>query len=72
MKCTCNAFSSNLIGVFNDYSREEGLPVKFPKIEIKENQLTVVPTEIDPSLNSGKNNKSDDGGLNGTNYVWMG
>lgn len=76
MKCTCNAFSSSLIGVFNDYTREEGSPVKFPKIEIKESNLAVVvPTQIDPSLNSGNGSESDnlsDGGLNGTNYVWMG
>ena len=76
MKCTCNAFSSSLIGVFNDYTREEGSPVNFPKIEIQESNLAVVvPTQIDPSLNAGNGSKSDDlsdRGLNGTNYVWMG
>ena len=42
MKCTCNAFSSDIIGVFNDYSRDEGAPVKFPKLEVvKENILNI-------------------------------
>ena len=77
IKCTCNAFDSNQIGVFNDYTRAEGLPVSFPAIEIEEQQLTVVPTIMDPNLAqdaSQKGNSSDlsDGGLNGTNYVWMG
>ena len=78
MKCTCNAFDSNQIGVFNDYTRDEGLPVAFPAIEIKEQQLTVVPTIMDPALapnsasKTGKSTELSDGGLNGTNYVWMG
>ena len=50
MKCTCNAFSSNLIGVFNDYTREAGQPVEFPAVKVQESKLTVIPTEIDPSL----------------------
>ena len=76
MKCTCNAFDSNQIGVFNDFTRAEGAPVTFPAIEIEEQQLTVVPTEMDPTLAPDAPSKSSsdvlDDGFNGTNYVWMG
>jgi len=71
MKCTCNAFSSDIIGVFNDYSRDEGAPVKFPKLEVvKENILNIAPMEVDTTLNNKK--PSEEVSLNGTNYVWMG
>ncbi len=30
MKCECNAFESNLIGIFTDFTRELGAPVNFP------------------------------------------
>jgi hypothetical protein len=31
MKCTCNAFDSNLIGVFSDFTRTLGETVVFPE-----------------------------------------
>ena len=82
MKCTCNAFESNLIGIFSDFTRALGEPVTFPRIQFDSEKqlLTVVSPSIDPVLSGGsltdgrvtdeKQVSVDD--ITGTNYVWMG
>ena len=39
MKCTCNAFQSNIIGIFTDFTRTLGEPVQFPVIEVEEPEV---------------------------------
>lgn len=72
MKCSCNSFSSDIIGVFNDYAREKGAPVKFPKAQLDDENiksLSVAPIEVDISMSERPDQAVS---LNGTNYVWMG
>lgn len=83
MKCTCNAFDSNKIGVFTDLTRVLGKSVTFPAIILPESdvqQFTVVPSNVDHSLlneNIGQKITDDNvvsqiKNVNGTNYVWIG
>jgi len=45
MKCECNAFESNQIGIFTDFTRTLGEPVGFPALpEPVVQELVVVPT----------------------------
>ena len=46
MKCTCNAFDSDQIGVFSDFTRELGETVVFPEIEILVETAQLTPTRI--------------------------
>ena len=39
MKCTCNAFDSNLIGVFTDLTRDIGESVTFPARVVPETDV---------------------------------
>ena len=49
MKCTCNAFDSTLIGVFADFTRTLGEPVKFPEIVEETPKYSIVASNIDLS-----------------------
>ena len=50
MKCICNAFESDQIGVFSDFSRTAGAAVVFPAKEVMEEQsFVVIPTNVDLS-----------------------
>ena len=78
MKCTCNAFDSNLIGVFSDFTRTLGETVTFPEIELpEENSYAVIASKIDLSAIDGGRVTTDDvvsqiKDISGTNFVWMG
>ena len=85
MKCTCNAFSSELIGIFTDFTRVLGEPIPFPPppepvVPEKESidDYVVVPTTANPSqVETRKSSVNTDStsvasGSAGTNYVWMG
>ena len=77
LKCTCNAFDSNLIGVFSDFTRTLGEAVVFPeppeplpqdtKDEPKNNLSTVGGGKVTPDGVASQIME-----VNGTNYVWMG
>lgn len=82
IKCTCNAFDSNMIGVFTDFTRKVGEKVTFPEPEVDEDndevkQFAVVPSNVDPSLLDGVVTERNGGDMedeeihDGTNYVWM-
>ena len=45
MKCTCNAFESDLIGLFNDFTRTLGEPVDFPAPPVieEDDEITALP-----------------------------
>ena len=82
MKCTCNAFRSDIIGIFTDFTRTLGPQVAFPALpepvvvkDETEPGYMVVPT--DQNLSETKTNQAQDvkvtgKALNGTNFVWMG
>ncbi len=53
MKCECNAFESNQIGIFTDFTRELGAPVNFPAPPEPEQELVVLPTKVDTTLSQG-------------------
>jgi hypothetical protein len=76
MKCTCNAFNSNLIGVFSDFTRTLGETVTFPVI-IEETSYAVISSNFDLNAIDGSRVTTDDvisqiKDVNGTNFVWMG
>ena len=54
MKCTCNAFEADQIGLFSDFIRTLGEPVTFPRIEFEEDKqlLTVVTPTVDPEFSN--------------------
>lgn len=83
MKCVCNSFNSELVGIFTDFTRTIGDPVKFPpppepevvpEAKPIEQQYVVVPTRADPNMSETTTGKVTDEEVAaiGTNYVWMG
>ena len=76
MSCTCNAFDSNLIGVFSDFTRAKGMPVNFPPpaIIVDDSSFSVIRSNVDPTMSV--TNDRDDvvsrvNNVNGSNFVWM-
>ena len=79
MKCECNSFNSELVGIFTDFTREPGEAVNFPPppepvIKPEEQQYWDVHTRADISISETHTGKvtDEEAGAVGTNYVWMG
>jgi len=81
MKCSCNAFGSELIGIFTDFTRILGAPVAFPPpiervipTELKDGTYVVVPTDAKVTESETTTSSTDESATAavGTNYVWMG
>lgn len=83
MKCDCNSFNSEMIGIFTDFTRKLGDPVTFPappepevvpKSDPIEQSYVVVPTRVEPNIVDTTTSKVTDDEVApvGTNYVWMG
>ena len=76
MSCTCNAFDSNMIGVFSDFTRAKGMPVNFPPpaIIVDDSSFSVIRSNVDPTMsvtNDKDNVVSRINNVNGSNFVWM-
>ena len=75
MSCTCNAFDSNLIGVFSDFTRAKGMPVNFPPpaIIVDDSNFSVIRSNVDPtmSVTNDKDVVSRINNVDGSNFVWM-
>ena len=76
--CTCNAFGSNMVGVFSDFTRELGEPVQFPAIVVEKRTQSLVSGSVLGEREQGKTEKKDDvsaivssiADVDGANYVW--
>lgn len=76
MSCTCNAFDSNLVGVFSDFTRALGEPVNFPAPVIieEDTSFAVIRSNVDPTMSGSKDRDdvvSRINNVNGSNFVWM-
>jgi len=76
MSCTCNAFDSNLIGVFSDFTRAKGESVNFPAPVIIEDDAnySVIRSNVNPTIPGSKDRDdivSRINNVDGSNFVWM-
>lgn len=79
MKCTCNAFSSDQVGIFTDFTRELGEPVVFPEPKKKSKEeltedisYSALRDMVKPSIAQAQTSVIANDAATGSSFVWMG